>query len=74
MQYNGWTNYETWSVHLHFFDGFDPEGEEYTADMCKDWFEQGSFGVEPNSFAELIVQQFVSKVNWQEIADHINEK
>jgi hypothetical protein len=71
---NGWTNYETWSVYLHFFDGFEADGEEYSADMCQAWVEESSLGVEVNSFAYLIVHQFLSEVNWQEIADHINEK
>jgi hypothetical protein len=73
MTYNGWANYETWSVHLHFFHGFDADGVEYTADMCEELL-QACMNMPDHSFQAMIVGQFLNAVNWQEIADHINEK
>lgn len=73
-RYNGWSNYETWRVNLELFDGFDPDDEWMTGDkleaMADEWTEgQTTDG----SFASGILGTFLSAVNWQEIADHINE-
>lgn len=73
-RYNGWSNYETWRVNLKLFDGFDPEGQWYTGDdletLANEWLEGQAT---PGSFAQGILGTFLSDVNWQEIADHINE-
>ena len=74
MSYNGWKNYETWSVHLHFFDGFDREGIEYSADMVENHVQTCvESSVAGGSFAMMLVQQFLHAVDWQEIANAINE-
>ena len=76
-KYNGWTNYATWKVNLELLDGvtakdlFDRkcEGEEvqeYIEDLT---FDQ----CQPRSFSRSCVLEFLSDVNWNEIAEHLNE-
>ena len=71
---NGWTNYATWRVNLEIIDGleFEIDGEEVTADHCKDYaVEVVSDGAD--GFALEYALAFLQDVNWQEIAEHINE-
>ncbi len=71
---NGWTNYATWRVNLEIIDGleFEIDGEKVTADQCKDYaVEVVSDGAD--GFALEYALAFLDEVNWQEIADHINE-
>tara|TARA_B100002019_G_scaffold152177_1_gene131143 strand:+ start:153 stop:404 length:252 start_codon:yes stop_codon:yes gene_type:complete len=73
-KYNGWTNYATWRVSLEIIDGleFDIDGEKVTADQCKDYaVEVVSDGAD--GFALEYALAFLDEVNWQEIAEHINE-
>lgn len=70
--YNGWTNYATWRVNLEFFDGYDPDGEAVMADelesMVYDHIDETSSGL-----ARDMAQAFIADVNWQEIAENIND-
>ena len=71
---NGWTNYATWRVNLEIIDGveFEIDGEKVTADQCKDYaVEVVSDGAD--GFALDYALAFLDEVNWQEIAEHINE-
>ena len=71
---NGWTNYATWRVNLEIIDGleFEIDGEKVTADQCKDYaVEVVSDG--EDGFALEYALAFLDEVNWQEIAEHINE-
>ena len=70
--YNGWTNYATWRVNLKVFDGFDPNGVYQTAESVEELFEEIVFMDAPNLVASY-ARAFVENVDWQEIADHINE-
>jgi hypothetical protein len=71
--YNGWTNYATWRVALEMFDESPEAWEEITADDCKDYavdvISDGADG-----FALEYSLAFLQDVNWQEIADHLNER
>jgi hypothetical protein len=72
--YNGWTNYATWRVNLELFHGLysDMDGEKVTAESCKDYAEEVvSESVE--GLALDYAMAFPANVNWQEIADHLNE-
>jgi hypothetical protein len=71
---NGWTNYATWRVNLEIIDGlmFLCLFEKVTADQCKDYaVEVVSDGAD--GFALDYALAFLDEVNWQEIAEHINE-
>ena len=71
--HNGWTNYETWRV-LEIFDGLysDMEGEKVTAEGCKDYAEE-VVSESGEGLALDYARAFIGDVNWQEIADHLNE-
>ena len=82
--YNGWANYETWRVNLELIDGYPAEDvlsdmrdvsrdemvkdladilEEYAVYSVIEWPEEGTF-------ARSIVDDFLCKVDWEEIAEH----
>lgn len=82
MEYNGWTNKETWLVNIWYMDSMP----EYFADM--DWFH-----VEPNELEDSIryiaeesealsqlpsglLSDFINdswrEVNWRELCEHLN--
>ncbi len=71
--YNGWTNYATWRVNLEFFEGYDPDGQAVTADELKsivyDQIDETSSG-----FAHDMAAEFIAGVNWDQIAEHINDE
>ena len=74
-KYNGWTNYATWRVNLEIFDGLysDIDGEKATAEGCKEYAEEVvSEGGE--GFALDYAMAFLDDVDWQSIADHLNEQ
>lgn len=71
-KYNGWTNYETWRINLEMFDG--GEYAEYTADELESIVEDTINYTTQEGFARNLALHFISKVNWQEIADHYNDQ
>lgn len=71
-KYNGWTNYATWRVNLEMFDEKPEEREEVTAEDCKDYAEM-IVGDGADGFALNYALAFLEDVNWQEIAEHLNE-
>ena len=74
-KYNGWTNYATWRINLEIFDGLysDMEGEQATAESCKDYAEE-VVSESGEGLALDYAMAFIASVNWQEIADHLNEQ
>ena len=70
--YNGWSNFETWKINLEF--GLNDRGfENYDDEMLKDYIESY---IEENCDNEILkgmLWNFISEVNWQEIAEHIEE-
>jgi hypothetical protein len=79
QEYNGWSNYATWRVHLEMFDGMDPndmfpglsgrvdlgDALKYYAREC---IEETSSGV-----ARDWALAFLSDVNFDQIARHMLE-
>ena len=74
-KYNGWTNYATWRVNLEVFDGYEPERKEVDHESVKEYAEEIIFeGAPCPSFMVDYASAFLSDVNWNEIADHLNEE
>ena len=73
--YNGWTNYATWRVNLEVFDGYPWEKGEVTDEMCKEIAEYTIFGDADaeECLATGYARSFLCDVNWQEIADALND-
>ena len=73
--YNGWTNFETWKVNLEILHGLtanDIWGEKcqpsWVANYVNEIVREGVEG-----FALSCVDAVLSQVNWNEIAEHLNE-
>ena len=76
-KYNGWTNFETWRVNLEFLDGlssqdlFDRKCDPNELEALI--WEMASEGVEQYSFADSCIRAILMNVNWEELAEHLNE-
>jgi len=70
--YNGWSNYATWRINLEMFTDWD--NGKVTTDCLEEFavslIEEGS---ENNSLARGYALGFINDVNWDEIAEAINE-
>lgn len=82
-KHNGWTNYATWRIALEMFDGYtaedlNPNVEKATREDCKQYVEQyledSTMGREPLLYIGGWANAFLMDVNWQEIADHLNDE
>ena len=86
-KYNGWENYETWLCGLWHNDDIqeyihDSVDEDYTilspyemADVYRDMVEEmeDNNGFNVSGFSADMINAAMSKVNWQELADHAME-
>tara|TARA_R110000803_G_C11901009_1_gene312109 strand:- start:196 stop:465 length:270 start_codon:yes stop_codon:yes gene_type:complete len=74
-RYNGWTNYETWRVHLEIFDGWAAlENADFTPEQIEELANDIlEIGVNDSSTTLDFARAFISDVNWHEIAKHLNE-
>jgi hypothetical protein len=85
-KYNGWTNYETWRVNLEMLDGMTPEDfgfqlyntdPDSIADMVNalkmnlEEYVWDIIGQDAKGFALDLAESFLSKVDWEEIAEHM---
>jgi hypothetical protein len=85
-QYNGWANYETWRVNLEMLDGMTPEDFGYriyytdaaslayvvnNLKMNLEEYVWDSVGQDAKGFALDLAESFLSKVDWEEIAEHM---
>jgi hypothetical protein len=72
--YNGWKNFETWWINLHFFDGvtaddlgiMDWEG-------VHDYVEEFVYGQGAPEIIESMAWHFAQECDWQEIYEAISE-
>jgi hypothetical protein len=76
-KYNGWTNYATWRVHLEILGDIQFD-ENISADYLKEIVEDCVFSnYEIYSGSHLVedyARSFISNVNYEEIAQYINEE
>ena len=83
MTYNGWTNYETWSVAL-LLDN-DEGSQDYWRDRAeeldtyelgqelKDEHDEGNPLTGNCDVFDQLLSAALSEVNWYEVAEHISE-
>lgn len=74
---NGWTNWETWIVSMHFGDYFAELAGEYTrdewdAEVLKTMVEEilDSEGAPTTGIQAEFINGCMSSVNWYELASH----
>ena len=74
-KYNGWTNYATWRVNLEMFHDLDQDGwNDSSPDDCREYAEMLiQNGDTDYGFAWDYAMCFLRNVNWQEIADSLND-
>ena len=80
-EYNGWTNYQTWTVNLELFDGVDfreyfemkPDREEFAEflkNLAEEFLSCFDEPVVTESVAFSFAMRYIGPVNWREIAEH----
>jgi hypothetical protein len=78
-EYNGWSNYATWRVHLEMFDGMDPAdmfpGVTDLRDLTEAvrYYAQEHIEETSSGCARDWALAFLSDVNFREIARHMLE-
>jgi len=70
--YNGWTNYATWRVQLEIFDGMEID-EAVTHESVREYAEQVIEDTSTPGLARDYALAFLSDVDWQEIAENLND-
>jgi len=86
QKYNGWTNYATWMVNLHFdcldftddiedgiFDDMDADRIRcYVASWIQDYVETylDKTVSSNNCFVQDVINSTINDVDWHDIADH----
>ena len=70
--YNGWSNYATWRINLEMFTDWSngKVDTDFLEEFATTLIEAGS---EENSLARGYALGFINDVNWDEIAEAINE-
>lgn len=69
--YNGWTNWETWQVNLHFAHWFTEEN--FTPEEIQEIVTtniQGATQMPDAGLLNDILNGFTGKVNWRELSDY----
>lgn len=78
--YNGWYNYETWRVNLEVVDGMTLEDfgfdvEDVDADdvaaSIESYVDEVVLGETPEGLARDLAADFLNRVDWDEIAEHL---
>lgn len=83
--YNGWTNYETWRINLEVLDGMTIEDFGYDirdvetdlltvedlAERLEGYVDEVVLGETPEGLARDLAADFLNRVNWEEIAEHM---
>ena len=80
LAYNGWANYETWSVGVHDFIEFlaetaiDNGDLQVDASWCEDYMYDLLEGDMPNDgLLRQLLNGAWSEIDWREIAEHVND-
>ena len=71
--YNGWKNYETWNCSLHIMSAFDGKTSKVSADAVEDMVCKYVGKLDAGSLLQDIVEAYIREVDFEEIADAINE-
>ena len=73
-KYNGWTNYATWRINLEIIEDIEFETQQ-TAEDIKEIVESVVLDQLPNEcwLAYGYAEAFIDQVNFDEIAEHVNE-
>ena len=81
--YNVWTNWETWKVNLELLDGrtaVDIFGEKCKPEQIREYIweivtddDLKNTSYKPYDFAMSCMVSVLHEVNWNEIAEHLNE-
>ena len=75
MAYNGWYNYETWTISLWYGDCFADMANEQKlhGSQLEDMVvEMEMYKIPESSLAADIMNTFIGRVNWDELANHYN--
>ena len=76
MSYNGWANYETWNVGMWYGDVFADMASEQKLDgdaLESLVVEMEMDKIPESSLAADIMNAFLRRVDWDELANHYNE-
>jgi hypothetical protein len=84
MSYNGWTNWATWQINL-WLDSEEPlyrekqrylrrASDEIDAKEAEAWCRAAFMCHFDRPFTPDMTRADLMAVNWQEIADHLNEE
>lgn len=71
--HNGWTNYATWRVALEIFDNLEPQ-PHMDAKWCQGWAKAIILSDTNKGLAQDYAMAFINQVNWQEIAENMQEQ
>ena len=80
FSYNGWANWETWTIGLWEYIGFlaDSALDQGELQVDADWCEDLLYDILDINSYDGIVGDWVSgcfkEVDWREIAEHVNER
>jgi hypothetical protein len=71
-EYNGWTNYATWRIHLEMFDERVVKGEYDAYKLGQILREETEevLGQQASGLALSLALSFLDEVDWRQIATH----
>jgi hypothetical protein len=69
-KYNGWTNWETWLVALHF-EPQTKQDVDFLRENIEAMFEEIS---KDDYFLKDVLSGFEVCINWEEIASHLDDE
>tara|TARA_S200002703_G_scaffold36000_1_gene31093 strand:- start:1622 stop:2155 length:534 start_codon:yes stop_codon:yes gene_type:complete len=73
--YNGWSNYATWWVNLHFFDGVTADDMGFSQwEDVKDYVEDFVDMSTDDDILKSMASNFLMDCNWYEIFEHLAEE
>ncbi len=80
LGYNGWANYETWSVGVHDYIEFlaetaiDNGDLQVDASWCEDYMYDLLESEMPNDgLLRQLLNGAWSEIDWREVAEHVND-